>query len=59
MSEATDWRLDFLARAKEHVTDYRDVAYLEAAERMIESLNLRIEQAEGELEGLIWNHEEE
>ncbi|MGX7348236.1 hypothetical protein [Aerococcus vaginalis] len=58
MSETNDWRRDFLERAKQQANDYETIAYLEAAERLIQELDRRIKQAEGELDGMMWNHEE-
>lgn len=58
MSETNDWRRDFLERAKLQANDYETIAYLEAAERLIQELDRRIKQAEGELDGMMWNHEE-
>lgn len=58
MDETMTWQQDLLAEAKAEVLDYETLALLESCQDALRELAKRTEQAQGQLDGLMWNHEE-
>ncbi|MDK6371417.1 hypothetical protein QP101_04865 [Aerococcus urinae] len=49
------WAKEVLAKAKKESQDYGQRAYLAACQAAIEALDLRYQQASGQLDGLSWD----
>ncbi|AMB96068.1 hypothetical protein [Aerococcus urinae] len=51
------WAKEVLKEAKKESQDYGQRAYLKACQAAIEALDLRYQQASGQLDGLSWDKE--
>ncbi|MDO4680546.1 MAG: hypothetical protein Q4A55_04755 [Aerococcus sp.] len=58
MNETFQWQQQLLQQALSNVKDYETRALIEACATSILELQKRQTQAEGRLDGIMWNHEE-
>ncbi|MDO4671121.1 MAG: hypothetical protein Q4A67_06590 [Aerococcus sp.] len=58
MNDALQWQKDLLEQAKAEVMDYETCAFMEACEEAVVELAKRQKQAQGQLDGMMWDHEE-
>lgn len=57
MNETTQWLLKEAKRLETESESYEDVAFYAELAQFVIAQDQRIEQAQGELDGILWDHE--
>lgn len=58
MNETTQWLMKQAAELSQAATSYEDKAFFSSLQHFIQAQQARIDQAQGEVDGRSWNHEQ-